>query len=243
VAVFETPLGQSRPDGARFSATHFNPPARPTLPLPNYYVPPLAINAAWSIIIVHKWNIIRQYGAAMLKHGILGLLNYADMTGYEIREIFNKSLNFFWQAQSSQIYRELRTLEKNGWITITTVEQSEKPNKNVCSITKDGRAELLHWLSSESPMGDTRVPLLMQVFFLGNRSKEDNIAYFEGIANACRQQLVAFSGIDQSIDYFEGELELQDQSPYWKMTADFGRRSLQMHIDWAEHCAAELRSE
>ena len=57
----------------------------------------------------------------MLKHGILGLLNYGDMTGYEIREIFNKSLNFFWQAQSSQIYRELRTLEKNGWIAITTV--------------------------------------------------------------------------------------------------------------------------
>ena len=48
----------------------------------------------------------------MLKHGILGLLNYGDMTGYEIREVFNKSLNFFWQAQSSQIYRELRTLEK-----------------------------------------------------------------------------------------------------------------------------------
>lgn len=87
----------------------------------------------------------------MLKHGILGLLNYGDMTGYEIREIFNKSLNFFWQAQSSQIYRELRTLEKNGWITITTVEQSEKPNKNVCSITEDGRAELLSWLSTQTP--------------------------------------------------------------------------------------------
>ena len=155
----------------------------------------------------------------MLKHGILGLLNYGDMTGYEIREIFNKSLNFFWQAQSSQIYRELRTLEKNGWITITTVEQSEKPNKNVCSITEDGRTELLSWLSTQNPIGDVRVPLLMQVFFLGNRSKEENIAYFEG------------------------ELNLQDQSPYWKMTADFGRRSLQMHIDWAEHCAAKLRSE
>lgn len=112
VAVFETSLGQNPPDGARFSAAHFNPPARPALPLPNYYAPPLAINFAWSIIIVHKWNIIRQHGAAMLKHGVLGLLNYADMTGYEIREIFNKSLNFFWQAQSSQIYRELRTLEK-----------------------------------------------------------------------------------------------------------------------------------
>ena len=44
------------------------------------------------------------------------------------------------------------------------------------------------------------------------------------------------------IYFFEGELGLEDQSPYWKMTADFGRRSLQMHIDWAEQCAAELRS-
>uniref|UniRef100_UPI00359C65DD PadR family transcriptional regulator n=1 Tax=Collinsella bouchesdurhonensis TaxID=1907654 RepID=UPI00359C65DD len=179
----------------------------------------------------------------MLKHGILGLLNYGDMTGYEIREIFDKSLNFFWQAQSSQIYRELRALEKNGWIAITTVKQTEKPNKNVCSITESGRAELLSWLSTQNPVGDTRVPLLMQVFFLGNRSKEENIAYFEDIANACRQQLASFSNIDKSIDYFEDALNLQDQSPYWKMTADFGRRSLQMHIDWAEHCAAKLRTE
>ena len=44
------------------------------------------------------------------------------------------------------------------------------------------------------------------------------------------------------IYYFEGELGLEDRSPYWKMTTGFGRRSLQMHIDWAEHCAAELRS-
>ena len=28
----------------------------------------------------------------MLKHGILGLLNYKEMTGYEIMEIFRDSL-------------------------------------------------------------------------------------------------------------------------------------------------------
>ena len=82
----------------------------------------------------------------------------------------------------------------------------------------------------------------MQVFFLGNRTKKDNIAFFENLAKACREQLAAFCDIDRSIDYFEDELGLEDQSPYWKMTADFGRRSLRMHIDWAEHCAAELRS-
>lgn len=30
----------------------------------------------------------------MLKHGILGLLNYHDMTGYEIMEVFRDSLQF-----------------------------------------------------------------------------------------------------------------------------------------------------
>ena len=65
----------------------------------------------------------------MLKHGILGLLNYGDMSGYEIREVFKDSLNYFWTAQTSQIYRELGVLEKNGWIVKQTIEQDGKPNK------------------------------------------------------------------------------------------------------------------
>ena len=51
----------------------------------------------------------------MLKHGILGLLNYRDMTGYEIMEVFRDSLRFFWNARTSQIYRELQDWkEKSG---------------------------------------------------------------------------------------------------------------------------------
>ena len=179
-------------------------------------------------------------GYAMLKHGILGLLNYGNMTGYEIREIFNKSLNFFWQAQSSQ---ELHTLEKNGWITMTTVEQSDKPNKNICSITESGKVELLRWLCSENAGMEIRLPLLMQVFFLGNRSREENILYFKRLADACRNYMASFSDIENSIGFYESEYDLKDQSMYWKMTVDFGRRSLQMYIDWAKHCIEELEKE
>ena len=53
----------------------------------------------------------------LLKQGILGLLNYGDMSGYEIKTIFQQSLNYFWTAQTSQIYRELQALEKDGWVT------------------------------------------------------------------------------------------------------------------------------
>ena len=176
----------------------------------------------------------------MLKHGILGLLNYGNMTGYEIREIFDKSLNFFWQAQSSQIYRELHTLEKNGWITMTTVEQSDRPNKNVCSITEDGRKEFLRWLCSENSVMEIRLPVLMQVFFLGNRSREDNLRYFEQLADTCEQYMDSFSDADTIADFYAKEYDIDNHSLYWKMTVDFGRKSLQMYIDWAKHCIEKL---
>ena len=104
----------------------------------------------------------------MLKHGILGLLSYGDMTGCEIREAFESSLKFFWPAQTSQIYRELIILEKNKWIEKHTVEQSGKPNKNICSITEEGQKELLRWLRDPDVHIDMRSPTLMKIFFLVN---------------------------------------------------------------------------
>ena len=67
----------------------------------------------------------------MLKHGILGLLNYGEMTGYEIMTAFRDSLQFFWMANTSQIYRELQNLKKNGFVTDRKVEQQSKPDKNI----------------------------------------------------------------------------------------------------------------
>ena len=85
----------------------------------------------------------------MLKHGILGLLNYGSMTGYDIVHIFKDSLSYFWNAQTSQVYRELQTLKKNGWATDEVIEQSDRPDKKLFSITESGREEFMRWLSEE----------------------------------------------------------------------------------------------
>ena len=90
---------------------------------------------------------------------------------------------------------------------------------------------------------EIRLPLLMQVFFLVNRSREENILYFKRLADACRNYMASFSDIENSIGFYESEYDLKDQSMYWKMTVDFGRRSLQMYIDWAKHCIEELEKE
>ena len=79
-----------------------------------------------------------------LKHAILGLLNYADMTGYDIDRYFKSSIAFFWYAQTSQIYKELNTLMKHHWVDSEIVYQSDKPNKKVFHITEEGKVELHH---------------------------------------------------------------------------------------------------
>ena len=58
-----------------------------------------------------------------LGFGILGFLNYGPMSGYDLVKAFESSLQFFWHAQNSQIYLELKKLEKKGYIDGETVIQ------------------------------------------------------------------------------------------------------------------------
>ena len=101
-------------------------------------------------------------GGVMLQHGILGLLNYGSMTGYDIVRIFKDSLSYFWQAQTSQIYRKLQTIKKNGWATDETVLQNGKPDKKVFTITESGKQELKRWLTEDSVELELRSPLMMK---------------------------------------------------------------------------------
>ncbi len=179
----------------------------------------------------------------MLKHGILGLLNYHPMTGYEIMLVFRDSLRFFWSAQTSQIYRELQTLEARGWVGKTPVSQQSKPDKNIYTITPEGHHELLRWLSDGEPELSSRSHILMKVFFLGERSREDNIRYFEGLKEYCGIFLQSLDGARENIRAYQGLIDDPDRSVYWEMTVDYGRRNMQMYIDWAQSCIDRLKGE
>lgn len=176
----------------------------------------------------------------MLKHGILGLLNYYDMTGYEIMEVFRDSLNFFWNAQTSQIYRELQGLEKKGWVGKTVVPQQGKPDKNVFSITPEGKEELIRWLSEDEFRIISRIPILMKVFFMGERSREENIRYFKRFIEEHERFLEGLTPVPEYIQTYSAYLDDKEKALYWQMTVDYGRRNMQMCIEWAKNCIKRL---
>lgn len=179
----------------------------------------------------------------MLKHGILGLLSYGDMTGYEIRETFQNSLNYFWPAQTSQIYRELTVLEDREWIVKHTVAQSSKPDKKICSITEAGRKELLRWLREPYAVSDMRSPVLMKTFFMGGLPVSDSLHFFRQLHEEHRAYLEALQKTDESISVYQEMVPDKKSALFWQMTADFGKRYGQMYLDWITQCIHLLENK
>ena len=177
----------------------------------------------------------------MLKHGILGLLNYGEKTGYEIMTVFRDSLNHFWTAQTSQIYRELQTMEQAGWISERHVEQTGKPDKNVFSITPAGREELVRWLRADNLPKSVRDPFLMKTFFRGELPVEENIAYFKAIRDAAvfpddGKQATA------AAEMYRQAIQCPERAVYWKLTIEFGRMFERLYGQWCQVCIRELEA-
>lgn len=176
-----------------------------------------------------------------LEHGILGLLNYGKMSGYDIAKAFDSSLKFFWHAQNSHIYLELKKLEKKGYISGETVIQSDRPNKRLFHITEEGRSFFLEWLAEGNGMESIQFKstFLMKVFFGGNLAPEQSANMLKEFRQNCISYLEHMSEIPSSINLYGANKEPY-QSLYWKMTADFGYSFIKTCIDWAESCIRTL---
>ena len=176
-----------------------------------------------------------------LLHGVLGFLNYGNMSGYDLAKAFSSSVQFFWNAQNSQIYLVLDKLEKQGFATHELVVQTDKPSKKLYSITDAGRAEFIRWLAApnESISVEFKSAFLMKVFFAGNRTPTENIAMFRAFINDCRSVLTSMDSIPGSVKQYSQEVPAEAPL-YWQFDADFGYSYIKMCIEWAERCIEKL---
>jgi len=180
-----------------------------------------------------------------LKHGLLGMLSCeGPTTGYDLDKFFKSSLALFWSAKTSQIYRELSTMEGVGWLTSERVVQDDKPNKRVYSITEDGRAELVSWLTAaDSGLRGSgmRSAFLMRLFFSGEIGKEQALK----LLLEYRDTAEAFArGIEQAIkDIAADEADYPEHALYWKLAAMHGEMSYKAGLEWANKAIELLKKD
>lgn len=176
-----------------------------------------------------------------LRHGLLGLLKYGSMTGYELHKIFSEQLYFFWQAQPSQIYRELNAMEKEGLLSSSVEIQKDRPNKKVYSITEAGRKELQQWLA-QGHLEDAfslRSPFLMNFFLSGDQPRENNLKSLKKFKELCEVSLAKLENSEASARNYGTEVG-SEQQLYWGLTAIFGRYYLEMCLRWVQDASRLL---
>jgi len=81
-----------------------------------------------------------------LEHAILVSLLERPGSGYELARRFERSIGRFWSATHQQIYRVLKRMETDGWVTAEEVDQEGRPDKRSYSVAAAGRAVLTTWL-------------------------------------------------------------------------------------------------
>lgn len=104
-----------------------------------------------------------------LQYAILGILTYVSLNGYSLKKLFDRSINHFWHASLSQIYKELGELERNGYVTSSIQEQDDRPDKRVYAITSAGQEAFLAWLNRfpQPYASPKRDEFALRIFFGG----------------------------------------------------------------------------
>ncbi len=179
-----------------------------------------------------------------LPHALLGLINYQPSTGYDLKNKFQKSIHFFWNAALPHIYRSLKQMEKEGWIASTIEQQSGKPNRKVYRITDEGKKELLHWLAEPPEELEMRHTMLVKVFF-GSQLPPESLAqhlrnWREYHVNLLQQyETVVIPVIQQQSE----KASYTEDANYWGLSLDYGIRHARMVIDWCDQALKSMEAE
>ena len=73
----------------------------------------------------------------------LGILSFAQMTGYDIRKLAAEgNFSHFCEANYGSIYPALSQLTKDGLVVFTDEAIDGKPPRKIYSITEKGRRHL-----------------------------------------------------------------------------------------------------
>jgi DNA-binding PadR family transcriptional regulator len=177
-----------------------------------------------------------------LEHAILGFLNYKPFSGYDLKKVFDSSVQHFWTADQSQIYRTLTRLTEKAWVEAEKIEQENRPARKEYHITETGREVLQEWLLTPLPVRGSRSASLIQVFFAGQLSDGEILEMFERIADLMRVGLATLEALPQDIEAYKDSVQSPREFYCWMLTLDFGINNARANVVWVEEVIERIRS-
>ncbi len=185
----------------------------------------------------------------MLKYVLLGALSYQPMTGYQLKQFLDRSTRHFWYAQTSQIYRTLDALEKEGLLASAIEEREDRPDSRLYRLTPAGQADLMGWL--EQPMteiGQTKDALLVRLFFAAKLDKETLLtqlrlqrALHQRQASLYKNEIDAL--IKESVECNRDLAAAARDALLWDITRRCGELSEEAYLRWLDETIQRIEDK
>lgn len=182
----------------------------------------------------------------MLKYVLLGALSYQPLTGYQIKQFIDRSAKHFWYAQTSQVYRNLEALEKDGLLASVVEESGRRPHQRVYRLTEAGRTDLLDWL--RRPMTEiepTKDSLLVRLFFSAQIDKETVLTQLR-VQRALHVQLLTLYRTEIVAQIQSGlaqRPELKRDALMWDVSRRQGEMLESAYIAWLDETIQRIEAE
>ncbi len=129
----------------------------------------------------------------------LGFLSSGPKTGYELNRIFG-NLMLYYAISLNQIYPVLRNLEAKGYVEKEVVIQLGKPNKNVYSITQEGKKTLEKMLVCPAEPMDYHLPFLVRAMFFRFLEPAKGLQVFRDQIASLRDQAATLSEMADTVN-------------------------------------------
>jgi DNA-binding PadR family transcriptional regulator len=95
---------------------------------------------------------------------VLGLLDQAPGTPYDLKTRVANSLGNFWSVQHAQIYTETERLASEGLLSESREQEGRR--RKTYAITDSGKLVLEDWLATPTDgIAEVREPSMLKIFF------------------------------------------------------------------------------
>ena len=167
---------------------------------------------------------------------LLGVLSVGPMSGYEMRQMMERSTANFWSESFGQIYPALKTMVAEGLVTVEEVRGGVRAKK-IYKLTEAGERRLRRWLGVEARPQVIRNELLLKVFF-GDRAERGVVA--AQVAAERERQAENLERYEAELRRMETEHARHPAMPYWRMTVRYGMAEAGALMVWCDETIAEL---
>lgn len=168
-----------------------------------------------------------------VKHALMALLFKKPMHGYELRAAFDDMVYALWPLNPGQVYSTLDRLARDELVTFRRIEQDDRPDRKVYTLTERGREEFLEWVK-ESEIPDN---LLRRDFYFKLICMQT--AGVEGTKEVISQERKRLYKVTRELDDFASNLD-PEKDQLMLLLVEGGLLELEAQLKWLDICKMRL---